>query len=67
MPTTVQQIITEAKRLERLQRQRRQQRKALNSTDGEIRLVRKLLRGLAADTSLDPDQPLPAKWKGMIK
>lgn len=60
MPTTPQQLITEAKRLQRLQTKRAALRRELRKVEEEMKLVRRNVRALSA---LDPEQQLPPKWK----
>lgn len=63
MPTTTQQLIIEAKRLQRLQAQRRLRRKALKDIEEEIKLQRKHIKALA---SAKDDDQLPPQWKGKM-
>lgn len=60
MPTNSQQLITEAKRLEKLQARRRKVRKELRDIETELRLVQKNVRALSR---LNDDEQLPPGWK----
>lgn len=64
MPTNSQQLITEAKRLQRLQTQRRLRRKALEDVEEEIKLVRRNIRAL---TRANDEDQLPPGWKGKVE
>lgn len=64
MPKHSQQLIIEAKRLQRLQSKRNTQRRALKATEKEIKLVRKHIRALSA---LNDEDQLPPGWKGKIE
>jgi hypothetical protein len=64
MPTNPQQLITEAKRLQRLQTKRNAQRRALLDTEKEIKLVRRNIRALS---NMDPEQQLSPRWKGKVE
>lgn len=66
MPSQLQQLILEAKRLQRLQTERRKLRKQLRDKEKEIRLSAKHIKALKA-SGLDPDDPLPPQWKGRVK
>lgn len=61
MPTTPQQLVIEAKRLQRLQTRRSSLRKQLKTVEEEIRMVGRHIRALS---TMDPEQQLPARWKG---
>ena len=66
MVTQLQQLILEAKRLQRLQSQRNRAKRKVRELDAEIKLTRKHIKALKT-SGVDPDDQLPASWKGRVE